>query len=230
MKRKNLLVGAAFTAMALSSAANAAGPAPLAPGGTVAVPDFVATFNRELAEKTVSFGPAPDSIGPAGSLTELVVSGSTANPYGVNDLAFAYQFTLTGGNVASMSLPGFGSFSTAVKTCNITPCIFGTGVVPEFASRSADGDTVTALFSPAVTPADGATGAFDIFTNATAFVDPTGVFTDSLGNVSMVSTFGPTAAVPEPSAWATMLVGLGGLGLVMRRRAGRKQASVLVTA
>lgn len=45
------------------------------------------------------------------------------------------------------------------------------------------------------------------------------------GSYSGVISFNPTAAVPEPGAWALMIMGFGGAGAMIRRRHARVQVA-----
>lgn len=59
---------------------------------------------------------------------------------------------------------------------------------------------------------EGASGTFNGTGVADARTRPTHVSIDFVGNIS---------AVPEPSSWALMILGFGGIGLVVRRRRRR---------
>jgi hypothetical protein len=216
---------AAISLLALASpaAAVAVATAPsaaiLTPGSSgVSVPDFldhgVFPFTTTLNFGTLG-GP-----GPSGSLFEEVVTGTTDNPFGNSDYAFAFGFTLTSGNVVAISLPGYAGFDTAVKSCNQTSCTEGTGVAPDTASRSGDGNTVTFDFS---TPVTTSSSGLVIYTNATDFDDPPYIHIyDFQGdNLAIPALVAPS--IPEPDTWAMLSLGVFGLGAVLRStsRAGR---------
>lgn len=212
------LSGAALAALGLAApglavGASVAAPAILPPGGTVAVPDFPDGVVL-VASKVENFG---GGAGPAGVLTEFVVTDSAVNPFGFHDMAFAFSLSLSSGDVVKMSLPGYGAFETAVKSCNDTVCIEGTGTPPDTATRSADGDVVSFLWG---TPLTTKSAGFVIYTNANSFSDPpSGRIFNLAGDVSLVPVFVPST-VPEPAGWALMLVGVGLVGWGMRRARG----------
>jgi hypothetical protein len=85
-----------------------------------------------------------------------------------------------------------------------------------------------------VAAGSGGTTTLDGLTNAVAFMPPdnTAIAFDSLTSNFTITALGApgtleeavisyqlfSAAVPEPAAWALMVVGLGGLGAALRRR------------
>jgi hypothetical protein len=202
-----LAAGIAATPAAASSLM---APAILDPGQTVSLPDFPAGADL-IATQTESFS---SSSGPVGILTEYVVNNTQFSPYALGDLTFAFGLEVTGDNVAEVSLPGFAGFNTAVKTCNVAACIEGTGVAPDSAQRSADGDIVSFLWSTAFT---GGTSGFSVYTNATAYTDPPMIqIIDLAGNESFAPTFLP-AATPLPTTWLMLVSGFVGLGFFAYR-------------
>jgi hypothetical protein len=209
------LLAAALAAPGLAAPGLAAGasveaPAILTPGGTVAVPDFPDGVVL-VATKVENFG---GGAGPAGVLTEYVVTDSAVNPFGYHDVAFAFSLSLSSGDVVKMSLPGYAAFDTAVKSCNSAVCIEGTGTPPDTATRSANGDIVSFLWG---TPLTTTSAGFVIYTNANSFIDPPSAqIIDLAGDVSLAPVFLPST-VPEPAGWALMLIGVGLIGSVMRR-------------
>lgn len=208
-----LIAAASLAALLTGSCAQAAttlAPAVLSPGGSVAIPDFPDGVAL-LAAQAEPFG---SDLGPAGVLKEYVVTDSLVNPFGVNGLIFVFQLSLSSGDVAKVSLPGYAGLDTAVKSCNDVACIEGTGDPPDTATRSANGDVVSFLFS---TPITGPSAGFSIYTNALGFTDPpSAMIIDAAGDISLAPTFAP-AGVPEPSTWAMMLLGLAGMGAALRR-------------
>src|SRR5271154_4907560 len=146
---KALLAMASLAALgwAVGTSALALSPAILAPGGTVAVPDFPDGVAL-VATMVEPFGGGP---GPAGVLTEYVVTDSAVNPFGYHSLAFAFSLSLASGDVAEVSLPGYAAFDTAVKSCNNLVCIEGPGMPPDTATRSVSGDVVSFLWSTPMT-------------------------------------------------------------------------------
>jgi hypothetical protein len=70
--------------------------------------------------------------------------------------------------------------------------------VVEGATVTADDPSVETLIQTDVSWATGRTGSFDVFTN-----------TNGVQNM---------AAVPEASSWALMLIGVGVIGVTLRRR------------
>jgi len=211
-------LGAGTSALAASGTG---APAILLPGGSVSLPDFPDGVAL-VATKTSSFGGGP---GPAGVLTEYVVTDSTVNPFGYNGLVFAFSLSLSSGDVAQIALPGYAPFDTAVKSCNNTVCIEGLGTPPDTATRSSDGDVVSFLWG---TPITTTSAGFSVYTNATGYIDPpSGKIIDAAGDVSLVSVFLPSA-VPEPASWTLMLLGIALLGPVIRGKAnvtGRRASS-----
>jgi len=209
---KVLLAAAGLTVgfPAVGLPATAPSPAILPPGGTVAIPDFPDGVAL-IATKTSSFGGGP---GPAGVMTEYVVTDSSVNPFGFHDLVFAFALSLSSGNVAQVSLPGYAPFNVAVKSCNSSVCIEGPGTPPDTATRSGSGDIVSFLWG---TPITTTSAGFSVYTNAAGYIDPpSGRIIDSAGDVSLVSVFMPFS-VPEPASWTLMLAGVALLGSVMRR-------------
>jgi hypothetical protein len=55
--------------------------------------------------------------------------------------------------------------------------------------------------------------------------DETFIFTDVSTNAPTTSPLIPTGGVPEPSAWALMLLGFGGLGASLRHNRARGLAA-----
>ena len=199
----------AAASLGIGGPAMAAAPAILAPGGTVAVPDFPDGVAL-VATKIEDFGGGP---GPAGVLTEYVVTDSSVNPFGFHDLVFAFSLSLSSGNVAEISLPGYAAFDTAVKSCDAMACIEGPGIPPDTATRSGDGDVVSFLWG---TPITATSAGFSIYTNSFGYGDPpSGRIIDSSGDVSLVSVFLPSSA-PEPATWSLMLAGVAVLGWRLR--------------
>jgi hypothetical protein len=182
------------------------------------VPDFPDGVAL-LATQTEPFS---SDLGPAGTLTEYVVTDSQVNPFGYHGLVFAFKLSLSSGDVARISLPGYGGYDTAVKSCNNVVCVEGPGNPPDTATRSANGDVVSFLFG---TPLTGDSSGFVIYTNAVGYKDPMGAqIIDAAGDISFAPTYLPSGT-PEPAVWAMMLVGFGGMGLAMR--AGRRSRAAV---
>jgi hypothetical protein len=86
--------------------------------------------------------------------------------------------------------------------------------------------SATSIFMPGGVLAAGQSYNFDLIFDS-RIVDnggdvPTEIFFDS----HTLGTFSTAAAVPEPSTWAMMLVGFGGLGGVVRRSRRRAIATI----
>lgn len=212
-----IAVVAAGIAITPAAASSVDVPALLDPGQSVSLPDFPASGDV-IATQTEDFSSAS---GPDGILTEYVLNTAEYSPYGPSDLVFAFGLEVTGDNVAEVSLPGFAGFSTAVKTCNVSVCIEGTGIPPTTAERSADGDVVSFLWSTEFT---GGSSGFGVYTNATSYSDPPMIqIIDLSGNVSLAPTFLPST--PLPATWFMLVSGLVGLGFIARRGAKKHQAT-----
>jgi hypothetical protein len=191
------------------------GPASLSPGGTVSpVPGIHDEGSEIFGEQTLFFGGT--GSGPSGSLFDFLPNSIIYHPYGETAINFAFGLDVTGGDVASIVIPGFAGFLTSVAACNFTGCEY-TGAVPTGATRSANGDDVTFTWSTPISAGDDS-AIFAVYTNATEFKDPPMIeIANANGDISTVSGFfAPT--VPEPSVWAMMLLGFGGLGLVHWRK------------
>jgi hypothetical protein len=67
------------------------------------------------------------------------------------------------------------------------------------------------------------TGAGAYFNSLNLWVDVAGI-TFATGDKVVLDINGYTPAVPEPASWALLLIGFGGLGAAMHRRANRPHA------
>jgi hypothetical protein len=119
---------------------------------------------------------------------------------------------ITGLNLVASSFGGVTFNNLAFVTAESLPTSFTLQVLsPE--------RNLNLVFSPALSALGASIGAGSFINNGGA----RGALTLS-GTVTAAGVAAPTAAVPEPSTWATMLVGFGALGFTMRRR--RQQAQV----
>ena len=208
-------------------------PTVLDPGGTASSLVAVTAYANILyASAVVAFGGV--GPGPSGNLYEYASNAPVDNPFSTTDRAFEYVIGVTSGNVASISIPNFSGFQTAVGTCNANaPGSFGTCYTPAnfptSATRSSNGDVITFSFSTPVTSAL-SSGFFVVWTDAPDFIDPPMIdIYDSSGDLSTVSTFFSPAATPLPAALPLFATGLGVMGLFGWRKK-RKNAAALAAA
>lgn len=184
----------------------------LTPGGVLpgtAEPD--PTGGTAIALQSVPFS----SGVLQGTLTSAVISGDPSNPFGAG-LTFTYQIAVSpfsGDAATQISVSSFAGFLTDASY-NDGVNAAGT-VAPDFMSRSAaPGNVVrfTFLTSP-IGP--GFTSALLVVQTDAALWTPTSAsLTDGLS--VNVSSYAPLA-VPEPETCALILMGLGLLGLRLRR-------------
>jgi hypothetical protein len=233
--RINLLIAAtAFQAFALTSAGAATGtatvltdPVPLPPGATVSpIPNGYSFDSDDSTTALFSITQNFDfEDGPSGFLFEAVYSfpdQSPAHPYG-SGLFFIYNLVLTAGDATSLSVPGYSGHEVSVKQCGIVNCIdYGSfGALMTSASRTSAGNGDRVTFNFDVT-GPGNSSNLQLFTNASSYVDPNGILTDSAGGTFSIPVITP-GAVPEPSTWAMTVIGFAGLGWLARQ--GRRKVT-----
>lgn len=219
-----------LTAVAIGLAVFAASPAAHA---TLLPPDSTIVPSPQLNPLTGTtmmgttgaqpFNVSQNGASMTGTAQEWVVSNFTANPFGLNDLTFVIQVSLTGGTSTSGSSAiiqriadsGFGISPITDAGYNAT----GAQVIPTTADRSPDGDIVAfsylphAGLAPSTNIGVGQSSALLIInTNATQY---------TLSNLSVQGTVAANvlgfAPVPEPSMLALSAAGLGGIMLRRRR-------------
>jgi PEP-CTERM motif len=208
---------AAFCATSGALAAVVA-PTPLPPGGTVSsLPNGYSSYPADpgitLFNKFIDFDFDDGLL--SGVLRERVIQYSQVNeyhPYG--GLYFDYEISLSSGDVAEFSAPGYAGYEVAVKQCGITECggSGANGVSTTSASRTSDGS----FFFDGDLSGSAHSANLQLLTNASSFVDPDATFM----NVFSVPVLVPAGApvVPEPSTWAMMLLGFAGLGFAGCRK------------
>jgi len=228
--RKNLIwlscVGAAVVALTVPSAAFATvltpGAAPIAIGNETGGYTILQGIS----------GPYSTGAGNAsGTLTEYVVSGFAANPFGAADLSFIYKFTVAGNTqgdpILNLSVASYKNFSVDAAT-------LGGQTYGETANLTNAG-AVTVAFGAGVggTPNTAATSdTIIINTNASFYTFGTASLQDNgstgpMGGWLAPSTTGPNVTVPEPGSMAlcaSCFLTLGGFG-ILRRRQRRDQGS-----
>ncbi len=191
-----------------------------------------------------------ESIGLSSGGVIEAVGTTQLNPYGANDVAFAFIFAgaqspqITGATFSSLT-----GYSTSVEACGP---IFGSAVegcangAPGNAARNASGSTITFSNFPAVNSFDGVisyTDGYVIYTNApvSALQDPNGIlnvlFNTGASYGSNLDLWGLTApssgggggggggtGVPEPGTLALFGLAFAALGLRNRRQASQPAA------
>lgn len=144
-----------------------------------------------------------------------ISGGSTTNNSGCGALC-GFNTTLGGQNFLSLSggsatfnfvtpISFFGAYFTGIQT----------DLVPQETVTFSDGSSQTINFPTST----GGGGAFIGFTDFGKSISSVTInATNDIIAIDDVRYGNPSAAVPEPATWAMMFVGLGGLGVMMRRR------------
>lgn len=167
--------------------------------------------------------------GTTGTLRERVLDYSDRPSTNHPGLYFDFEITLLTGSISSLAISGYNSFTTSVKECGISVCggSGANGVVATSVSRSADGDLISWVFGNLLTGGHHSAN-LQIFSNAPFYIDPPAFLIDGSGNSLTVEVASPASAVPEPSTWAMLILGFGGVGFMSYRR--RNQGNALTAA
>lgn len=224
-----LLLAAAASTMALISVTPAS--------ATALLPDSVGVAFSAFDSTTRGTQLASLQTGTTGATTYTGFLRSAVYQNTLGTLDFYYQVALAsildGDEVFNLTASSFMGFTVDALvdgtdfdgagffTAANNPNLQGPQGSTTTASRNGSGSVVRADFGSNGLEAAGQTSATYIFrTNATSYVT-NGTFTTQDGSVAQRANFAPTAlgAVPEPTTWAMMLLGFGGIGFAMRRRA-----------
>ena len=177
----------------------------------VLMPSFVASFapNASVYQGNDRYVLIDDPLTTPGATPTKIESG-TFNPIvGAGNSATDFAFTV-GANAPATIRVGLLFDNLDVTTFNSTSVQFiggGTSASIDLTGPSFNNGLADWVFFDVA----GAT-AGDTFSIVTTAGEGT---TATLGGVS----FDAVSAVPEPASWAMMLIGFGGLGCVLRRRA-----------
>lgn len=222
-----------FGLIALSSAMAIAAAAPAS--ATVLLPGQSGIAFSALDTTTRGTQLASIQTGTTGATTYTGFLRSAVYQNTLGTLDFYYQvaistidfgdevFNLTASNFLGYSVDALvdgtdfdgAGFFTAANNPNLQ----GSAGSTTTASRNGSGSVIRADFGDNGLEAAGQTSATYIFrTNATNY-NLGGTFTTQDGSVAQRANFAPTAgAVPEPAAWAMMILGMGMIGAALRRR------------
>jgi hypothetical protein len=138
-----------------------------------------------------------------------------------------YAFSVNGDAPVDGIVPvgGHVPFEVAVKQCSLPLCGGGgseygaNGVEATEVSRSTDGDEIT--FSFAALSGAAHSAGLELFTDATSYADPQGIFEDSEGNIFSIAVAGPIVSVPETHTWVMAAMGFAGIAFLrLRTRKG----------
>ena len=188
----------------------------LAPGQDLGAPP---TTEGGTFGTMASTGPqAFNTQGDAGTVEEWVGTFS-GNPFGANDETFVLQFTVSSGEIQSLSASSFTGFSVNVgqnQLCSFCLVTSGTNHATD-ASRSSSGSVVKFFFGTGVT-AGQSSYAVIINTNANAF-NAAGSMSVQDGGAQGFNAFQPTT-VPEPGTFGMLGSGLLSLAGLARKIAG----------
>jgi PEP-CTERM motif len=165
------------------------------------------------------FGPASVTINYAGdaySNTPELTAGSFT---GLQGLKAADPYTVSFNNMVVNSNANASFIFFSVINSSNTP-VFTQSFLPS--------DT-TSVTIPGGTLLPGQTYTFDLnFDDRITGADPnSGVPTTQFYDTQTLGSFSAAGAVPEPSTWAMLLIGFGGLGFAASLR-GRKQGATAI--
>ena len=213
MKSYRFRLGAAVAAaLTLAGAASAA---------IVTVSGFAGPWNPAVSGNPAfgigdNAGPASLTVTAGDTITITYLSGLTG-AFGSGSPtvdAVGYSGLIFGSGTGFTGIGSSGNFfpSHAIDPGNTGSPIYLNALIGDFVDSSG---AVLSVFAPG-------NGPFSILAPSGAVALQFGVnddiFADNSGALRIGVTGATGGAVPEPAAWAMMLLGLGGLGAVLRRR------------
>jgi len=227
MVKSKKLISSIAVSLVFAGLVGSASAVSLTPGSGVlapAEPDPVGATT--VFSTNVSWGA---SFSFSGTLFSSVLTNDSSNPFGLNDLTFIYQFSISS-NTGSTSHPGtqlsIGDFTTFLTDVSYKS---GTGVVPFQVNRSGEspteGDTVEFGFSQLfgfsfVSPGTNS-ATLVVQTDATLWQQSIASITDSSAFPN-IPTLAPVDVVPEPTSFALFTFGVFGLaGVTYHKRQSR---------
>jgi PEP-CTERM motif len=192
----------------------------LAPGTDLGAPPVadLGVFTLQASTGSQGF----NTLGDIGNVEEWV-GNYTGNPFGATDETFVLQFTVSSGEIQSLTASSFTGFSVNVgqnQFCTLSPtsCLANPGTnAATDANRSSDGSIVKFFFGTGVV-AGKSSYEVVINTNANAYTTA-GTMSVQDGGAQGFTAFAP-ATVPEPGTFGLLGSGLLSLAGLARKIAG----------
>jgi hypothetical protein len=146
--------------------------------------------------------PGYTAFNNTGTSLKLIPAGNSTQDFNVGTAnGGGYYYTFTTDHAYKLNIQTSGTLDAANV---VTPFVLEAGATP---GGTVLGTSTGGLFGSGLTIADLAKGTYNVSVASSTVNEAI------TGNASV-------AAVPEPAAWSLMMIGIGGVGAVMRR--GRK--------
>ena len=196
-------------------------------GGLAATPAFAGPGDglTSVTGPTVFYGEA-FSLG-----WEFATTGETISALGYNDYGFGTPHAVgvydsSGNLLASASVTAASTLEDGYRYTAITPLVLAPGNYYLMGTTYSAGDTDGWTYQAAAFTTNAATTYIDSFFNSDATAT-TLMFPDSEASTRqyLEVNFQTGTTVPEPATWAMMLVGVGAVGAMSRRRREARTAS-----